>query len=141
MNIEERWVNVEPLEELETIPLDEEQLDLVTRIGTQANPTVRDRLIHFLRNNLDIFTWGYEEMLGINPSILIHQLNVSPSFLPVRQRKWVFAQERDNAIAKKACKLLDVNFIWEVYYPEWLCDHDQERKWKVENVRGLHRPK
>ena len=39
-------------------------------------------------------------MLGINPSIMIHQLNVSPSFLPVRQRKWVFAQERDNAIAK-----------------------------------------
>ena len=31
MNIEERWVNVEPLEELETIPLDEKHLDLVTR--------------------------------------------------------------------------------------------------------------
>ena len=72
MNIEERWVNVEPLEELETIPLDEEQLDLVTRIGTQANPIVRDRLIHFLRNSLDIFTWGHEDMLGINLSIMIH---------------------------------------------------------------------
>ena len=135
MNIEERWVNVEPLEELETIPLDEKHLDLVTRIGTQASPTVRDKLIHFLRNSLDIFIWGHEEMLGINPSIMIHQLNVSPSFLPVCQRKWVFAQERDNAIAKEACKLLDVGFIWEVYYPEWLANviiiKKESEKWRM----------
>ena len=34
MNIEKRWVNVEPTEELETIPLDEEHPNWVTRIGT-----------------------------------------------------------------------------------------------------------
>ena len=74
-------------------------------------------------------------MLGINPSIMIHQLNVSPSFLLVRQRKWVFAQERDNAIAKEACKLLDVGFIWEVYYPKWLANviiiKKESEKWRM----------
>lgn len=54
-NIEEQWVNVEPMEELETIPLDKEHLDRVTHIGTQANLSVRDGLICFLRNSLDIF--------------------------------------------------------------------------------------
>ena len=34
MNIEKRWVNVEPTEELETIPLDKEPPNWVTRIGT-----------------------------------------------------------------------------------------------------------
>ena len=55
-NIEEWRVNVEPTEELETISLDERPLDRVTRIGTQASPSIRDGLICFLRNNLDIFT-------------------------------------------------------------------------------------
>ena len=122
MNIEERWVNVEPTEELETIPLDEEHPDRVTHIGTQASPSVRDRLICFLRNSLDIFTWSHEDMPGIDPSIMVHQLNVSPSFLPVCQRKRVFAQERDNAIVEEVRKLLNAGFIREVYDPKWLAN-------------------
>ena len=59
-------------------------------------------------------------MLGINLSIMVHQLNISPSFPPIHQRKKVFAQERDNAIAKEVHKLLSAGFIREVYYPEWL---------------------
>ena len=40
-------------------------------------------------------------MPGIDSSIIVHKLNVSPSFPPIRQKKWVFAQERDRAIAKE----------------------------------------
>ena len=32
-NIEERWVNVEPTKELETVSLDEDHVDRITRIG------------------------------------------------------------------------------------------------------------
>ena len=74
-------------------------------------------------------------MPGIDPSIMVHQLNVSPSFPPVRQRKWVFAQERDNAIAEEVRKLLDVGFIKEVYYPKWLANvvmvKKANRKWRI----------
>ena len=59
-------------------------------------------------------------MLGINPSIMVHQLNISSSFLLVWQK--VFAQEMDKAIAKKVRKLLEVNFIRKVYYPNWLAN-------------------
>ena len=65
MNIEEPWVNVELTKGLETISLDDEHVDRITRIGTQANPSVRNGLILFLRDNLDIFAWSYEDMLGI----------------------------------------------------------------------------
>ena len=61
-------------------------------------------------------------MPGINPSIIVHKLNVSPSSPPIRQRKRVFAQERDKAIAEEVQKLLDANFIREVYYPDWLAN-------------------
>ena len=55
-------------------------------------------------------------MPGIDPSVIVHRLNVSPSFPPVRQKKWVFAQERDRAIAEESDKLQDAGFIREVYY-------------------------
>lgn len=55
MNIEERRVNVEPMEGLEAVSLDEEHPDRITHISTQANPLVRNGLILFLKNNLDIF--------------------------------------------------------------------------------------
>ena len=32
----------------------------------------------------------------------------------------MFAQERDKAIVEEVRKLLEANFIQEVYYPDWL---------------------
>ena len=57
-------------------------------------------------------------MLGIDPSIIVHKLNVPSSIPPVRQKKRVFAQERDKAIAEEVRKLLEADFIREVYYPD-----------------------
>ena len=61
-------------------------------------------------------------MPWINPSTIVHKLNVCPSFPPVQQKKRVFTQESDRAIAKEVCKLLKADFIQEVYYPERLAN-------------------
>ena len=61
-------------------------------------------------------------MPRIDPSVMVHRLNVSPTFPPIRQKKRVFAQERDQAIAEKVRKLQDVEFVREVYYPDRLAN-------------------
>ena len=61
-------------------------------------------------------------MPGIDPSIVVHRLNVSPSFSPVQQKKRVFTQERDKAMAEEVQKLLEADFIREVYYPNYLAN-------------------
>ena len=61
-------------------------------------------------------------MPEIDPSIIVHRLNVSPSFPPIWQKKRVFSQEWDKAIAKEVRKLLEADFIREVYYPDWLAN-------------------
>ena len=107
---------------MEEVLLDDSRLERTTRIGTLASQPVRQALTLFLRENQDVFTWIHEDMPGIDPSIIIHKLNVSPSFSPVRQKKRVFTQERDKAIAEEVKKLQEANFIREVYYLDWLAD-------------------
>ena len=61
-------------------------------------------------------------MPEIDPSVIVHKLNVLPSFSPIRQKKRVFAQERDKVIADEVRKLLKADFIREVYYHDWLAN-------------------
>ena len=61
-------------------------------------------------------------MPGIDPSVITHRLNVYSSSKPVRQKKRVFASERDNAIKEEVQKLTAAKFILEVYYSDWLAN-------------------
>ena len=101
MSIEERRIVAEPTEALEDIPLDEDDPRKSTRIGADLEGKIKKDLIRFLRENIDVFSWSHENMPGIDLSVITHRLNVYPSSKPMRQKKRVFASERDNAIKKE----------------------------------------
>ena len=61
-------------------------------------------------------------MPGIDPSVITHHLNVCPSSKLVRQKKRVFAPERDDVVKDEVQKLMVAKFIREVYYPDWLAN-------------------
>ena len=127
-NIEERRIVAEPTEALEEIPLDEDDPEKSTRIRADLEGKIKKGLIRFLRKNIDVFAWSHEDMPGIEPSVITHRLNVHPSSKPVRQKKRIFAPERDNAIKEEVQKLMLAKFIWEVYYPDWLANIVMVRK-------------
>uniref|UniRef100_A0A2N9GBC9 Integrase catalytic domain-containing protein n=1 Tax=Fagus sylvatica TaxID=28930 RepID=A0A2N9GBC9_FAGSY len=120
--VEERQNIAEPTEELEEIVLVKglHNEKKTTRIGTSMTEGVRDSIVRFLRENADIFAWSHADMPGISTNVVAHQLNVNPSFHPVKQKRRVFAPERNAAIMEEVDKLLKAGFIREVYYPEWL---------------------
>ena len=89
-------------------------MDLVTE--------VRRELISFLTNNLDCFAWSYDDMTGISPDVIEHQLNVDPTFKPVRQKRRKFAPERNRIVNEEVQKLLKIGSIREVKYPDWLAN-------------------
>ena len=103
---------------MENIPLDESNPERCTRVGADLEEKNKKDLIQFLKKNTDVFAWSHEDMLGIDPNVITHRLNVCPSFEPVRQKKMVFALERDNAIKDEVQKLMATKFIREVYYPD-----------------------
>ena len=68
--------------------MDESNLERFTRVGADLEEKNKKDLIQFLKKNIDVFAWSYEDMLGIDPSVITDRLNVCPSFKPVRQKKW-----------------------------------------------------
>ena len=122
MNIEETKLDAKPIEVLEDIPLDESNPARFTKIRTSMEKKKKQDLIQFLRKIIDVFEWSHEDILGIDPSVITHRLNVYPSYKPVRQKKRVFTPEQDNTIKEEVQKLTTTEFIWEVYYSDWLAN-------------------
>ena len=110
MCIEEQQTVVKPIEELEEIIRDNSRPERTTRVDTLASSPMCQELTTFLRDNQDMFAWSHEDMSGIDPTIMVHKLNVSSTFSPIWQKKRVFAQERDKAIAEEESCLKQISF-------------------------------
>ena len=111
----------EPSEEMKPVPLDDNPKYLAY-IGSKLANDLRSLLTQFLRQNKDVFAWKQADMGGIDPTIITHRLNVSPSFKPVKQKRRSFAPKRKKAINEEVAKLLQAGAIREVEYPEWLAN-------------------
>ena len=111
----------EPSEELEPVSLDDDPEHLAY-ICSKLAEDLRSPLTHFLRQNKDVFAWKQGDMGGIDPTVITHRLNVSPSFKPVKQKRRSFVPERQKAINEEVGKLLQAGAIREVEYPEWMAN-------------------
>ena len=85
MCIEKQRMVAKPMEGLEEVLFDNSRPERTIRIGTLASLTIRQALIAFLKENQDIFAWSHRDMPGIDPSVTVHKLNVSPFFPPIRR--------------------------------------------------------
>ena len=73
----------EPSEELEPVSLDDDPEHL-SYIGSKLEEDLKCLLTQFLRLNKDVFAWKQADMGGIDPTVITHRLNTSPSFKPVK---------------------------------------------------------
>ncbi|RVW26962.1 Transposon Ty3-G Gag-Pol polyprotein [Vitis vinifera] len=78
---------------------------------------------------------AHSDMNGIHPSITSHKLNVLPTTRPIRQKVRRFHPDRQKIIRSEIDKLLEVGFIREVDYSDWLANvvvvPKKEGKWRV----------
>ena len=106
-------------QEVEIVPGDSTK---VLKIGTTFLTSEKEKTISFLRENQDVFAWKHEDMPRIDRKIIQHRLNVNPKCKPVRQKRRIFAPELNKAVTKEVKKLLEVDFIREVFYLDWLAN-------------------
>jgi hypothetical protein len=62
----------------------------------------------------DVFAWSYEEMSGIDPCIVEHEIKTYSDAKPVRKHLRVFNPQKAPAIKAEVENLLNVGFIYSV---------------------------
>lgn len=67
LNVEEKRIAVEPIEDLEEVSLDGSVPRQTTYFGTQADPSVHRKLVLLLKSNWEVFAWRHKDMSGIIP--------------------------------------------------------------------------
>ena len=90
------------------------------RIGLDLSTDQRDSLAQLLRSCFDVFAWSYEDMSGLDPSIVQHHLPLLPHVRPIKlklRRLHPWSLQVKDEIQKQLSVGLSV-----VEYPEWLAN-------------------
>ena len=117
----------------EKVTLDESEK--FTYVSSLLSNEEREQLQLVLLNNIDVFVWSHSDMVGINPTVATHQLNIIPTAKPVRHKVRRFHPDHHQIIQTKVDNLLRAGFIREVKYPKWLANvvvvPKKDSKWRV----------
>lgn len=93
-------------------------------ISISANLTSEEKedLLKILKEFQDVFAWSYEEMPGLDPSLVCHTLNVQPGSKPIVQPRRNFHPEVEEKIKHEVEKLIASGFIKPIKHPTWLAN-------------------
>ena len=89
-------------------------------IGVTCTPEEIQIYSKLFREFPDVFAWSYEEMPGIDPNIVVHEIITYPSAKPVRQRLRQVHPRKAAAIKAKVEKLLKAGFIYPIPLTDWV---------------------
>ena len=106
-------------------PLEKETLDWsekFTYVSCLLSNEEREQLRLVLLNNLDVLAWNHSDMVGINPTVASHELNIILTGKPIRQKVRHFHSNRHQIIQMEVDNLLKASFIKEVKYLKWLAN-------------------
>ena len=76
--------------------------------------------MELLKRYVDVFAWTYDEMLGLDPELVVHALNVDPRIKLVIQLARVFHIKVKAQITQEVKKLLAAGFIRPIQHSKWL---------------------
>ncbi|XP_065050275.1 uncharacterized protein LOC135680323 [Musa acuminata AAA Group] len=68
------------------IPLREARPEQTVRIGSELPEREREQLVGLLRENADVFAWSPSDMMGVDPEVVEHHLNIPYDARPVKQK-------------------------------------------------------
>ena len=92
-------------------------------------------LVKFLKANLDVFAWNTYDVLGLDPGLACHRLNVNPEAMPRKQPLRRSSKYHAEAVRTKVNKLKQAEAFKEIFYPKWLANtivvKKKNGKWRV----------
>ena len=112
-----------PIKDLVDLLVDDKEPSKVLKLGKNLSDELREAILAFRKQNLDVFTWKHSNMEGIYPEVMCHHLNLDSDKKLVRQKRRAIDAERYQAPKGKVDKLLTCSFIKESFYHSWHANH------------------
>jgi hypothetical protein len=72
--------------------------DRVGCLGTEMRPEEHVKLLAFLDNNNDVFTWSTSDLIGVSRDIIEQRLQVDLSAKPEKQKLQKMSEEKVEAV-------------------------------------------
>ena len=91
-------------EKLEEIVIDGDP-EKFFQVGAQLLPQEKEKLIAFLRKDVDVFAWNAYEAPRVDLDSIFHHLNVNPVVPPRKQPPWRLSKEHSNTVKEEVNKL------------------------------------
>ncbi|XP_024006401.1 uncharacterized protein LOC112082919 [Eutrema salsugineum] len=117
------------------VNIDPDHNDRCVGIGADLKESIKTELIGFLKQNVSSFAWSTSDMPSINPAICSHELNVDPTFRPIKQKRRKLGAERAQAMNDEVDRQTAAGQITELKYPDWLANpvvvKKKNSKWRV----------
>ncbi|XP_024012926.1 uncharacterized protein LOC112087144 [Eutrema salsugineum] len=128
--------NTKPKQEsIVQVCIDELRPERQVGIGAELDSVIRKPLIHFLKQHSSTFAWSAEDMPGIDPQIACHELNIDPTYKPIKQKHRKLGPEKAQAVNDEVERLLKAGSITEVKYLDWLANpvvvKKKNGKWRI----------
>ncbi|XP_074377973.1 uncharacterized protein LOC141719490 [Apium graveolens] len=111
-----------PAEDTIYVLVDKDDPNKILKVGSQLSDKMMESLTCFLITNLDVFAWSHLDMVGIDPGIMCHRLNILLNCTGIRQKRHPVSGERAISLKEEVNRLLEVGLIKESFYPEWLAN-------------------
>jgi hypothetical protein len=89
-------------------------------IGADCSPEEIQIYTDLFKEFCDVFSWSYEEMPGIDPRIVEHEIMTYPDAKPVWQKLHLVNPRKAATIKAEVEKLLKVGFIYPVQLTQWV---------------------
>ena len=104
--------SIQPYKEpLETVNLGSEEERKEVKVGALLSSAVKESLTELLEEFSDVFTWSYQDMPGLDTSIVEHRLPLKPECPSVKQRLRRTHPDMAIKIKEEVQKQIDAGFL------------------------------
>lgn len=105
---------------LEEVNLGTPEEPRITYVSSLLRKDLKKKIVDLLHEFKDCFAWNYDEMPGLQRSLVEHRLPIKPEFKPHRQLPRRMSAEVILKVKEEIEKLLKAKFIRPTRYTQWL---------------------
>jgi hypothetical protein len=110
------------------VVLDTRVPDRAVCLSTEMSLQEQVELLQFLNKNSDVFVWSTSDLVGVSKEVIELKQHINLNMRPRKQKLHKMSEEKVEAMKAEVQHLLDVGFIREVSYPQWLANMVMVRK-------------